>query len=83
VKELAMGIFRHDLTSPGRVPGMVCDDEPRASEDPWVACDRCRVAQAQVEVITNTGPVFLCQHHHNEHRDSIVAAGHLIQRVAR
>lgn len=35
--------------------------------------------QAQVEVVTNAGPVFLCQHHHRQYRDSIVAAGHLIR----
>jgi hypothetical protein len=32
-----------------------------------------------VEVVTNAGSVFLCQHHHRQYRDSIVAAGHLIR----
>jgi hypothetical protein len=57
------------------------DDKPRVSMDFWIPCDRCRVAQAQVEVVTDAGPVFLCQHHHKEHRASIVAAGHLIRAV--
>ena len=50
-----MRIFR--VTEPLR------DDEPCASEDLWIPCDRCRVAQAQVEVVTAAGPIFLCQHH--------------------
>jgi hypothetical protein len=72
-----MGIFRRDLTRPERAPGTPGDDKPGASADLWVPCDRCRVAAAQVEVVTDAGPVFLCQHHHKEHRDAIVAAGHL------
>jgi hypothetical protein len=71
-----MGIFRHDLTPVERPPGTVWDDKPRASTDLWVRCDRCGVAEAQVEVITDAGPVFLCQHHYMEHRDAIFAAGH-------
>jgi hypothetical protein len=72
-----MGIFRHDLTRPEPAPGTWRDDEPGARVDLWVPCDRCHVAAAQVEVVTDAGPVFLCQHHHKEHRDAIVAAGHL------
>jgi hypothetical protein len=72
-----MGIFRHDLAQPELPPGIVQDDQPGASADRWVACDRCSVAQAQVEVVTEAGPVFLCHHHHTEHSDAIVAAGHL------
>jgi hypothetical protein len=72
-----MGIFRHDLTPVECAPGTVWDDKPWASMDLWVRCDRCRVAEAQVEVTTDAGPVFLCQHHYMEHRDAILAAGHL------
>jgi hypothetical protein len=72
-----MGILRHDLTPAERAPGTVWDDKPCVSADLWVPCDRCRVAQAQVEVVTDAGSVFLCQHHHKEHRDAIVAAGHM------
>jgi hypothetical protein len=72
-----MGIFRHDLTPAERAPGTVWDGKPWASADLWVRCDRCRVAEAQVEVITDAGPVFLCHHHYKEHRDAIFAAGHL------
>jgi hypothetical protein len=32
-----------------------------------------------VEVVTDAGSVFLCQHHHRQYRDSIVAAGHVIR----
>ena len=71
-----MGIFRHDLAQPERAPGIEQDGQPAVSSDPWVPCDRCRVAQAQVEVTTEAGPVFLCQHHYTEHRDAISAAGH-------
>ena len=74
-----MGVFRHDLTRPERPPGRVWDDQPCVSVDLWVPCDRCRVAQAQVEVVTDAGPVFLCQHHHRQHHDAIVAAGHVIR----
>jgi hypothetical protein len=73
-----MGIFRHDLTRPGRVPETVWDDKPCVSVDLRAPCDRCRVAQAQVEVVTDAGPI-LCQHHYQEHRDAIVAVGHLIR----
>jgi hypothetical protein len=55
------------------------DDKPCVSEDLWIPRDRCRVAQAQVEMVTAAGPIFLCQHHHKDHRASIVAAGHLIR----
>ena len=72
-----MGIFRRDLTRPERAPGARWDDNRGASVDLWVPCDRCHAAAARVEVVTDAGPVFLCQHHHQEHRDAIVAAGHL------
>ena len=72
-----MRIFRHDLTPVERAPGTVWEDKPGASMDLWVPCDRCHAAAARVEVVTDAGPVFLCQHHHQEHRDAIVAAGHL------
>ena len=71
-----MGIFRHDLTPVECTTETVWDDKPWASMDLWVRCDRCRVAEAQVEVITDAGPVFLCQHHYVEHRHAISAAGH-------
>ena len=72
-----MRIFRHDLTPVERAPGTVWEDKPGASMDLWVPCDKCRVAEAQVEVTTDAGPVFFCQHHYMEHRDAIFAAGHL------
>jgi hypothetical protein len=72
-----MRIFRHDLTPVEHASGTVWDDKPAASMDLWVRCDRCGVAEAQVEVITDAGPVFFCQHHFMEHRDAISAAGHL------
>ena len=50
-----MGIFRHDLTPAEHAPGTVWDDKPGVSVDLWVPCDRCRVAEAQVEVITDAG----------------------------
>jgi hypothetical protein len=74
-----MGIFRHDLTEPERDNGTAGEEMPAVSVSPQVQCDRCRVAQAQVEVVTDAGPVFLCQHHHREHRDSIIAAGHVVR----
>jgi hypothetical protein len=72
-----MRIFRHDLTPVEHASGTVWDDKPAASMDLWVRCDRCGVAEAQVEVITDAGPVFFCQHHYMEHREAISAAGHL------
>ena len=74
-----MGIFRHDLTPAERAPGTVRDVKPWASTDLWVPCDRCRVAEAQVEVVTDAGSVFLCHHHHREYRDALVAARHMIR----
>ena len=71
-----MRIFRHDLSPVECSPATVWDDKPWASRDLWVRCDRCRVAEAQVEVITDAGPVYLCHHHYTEHRDAIFAAGH-------
>ena len=78
-----MRIFRHDLAPVERASETVWDDKPAASMDLWVRCDRCRVAEAQVEVITDAGPVFFCQHHYMEHRDAIFAAGHLTRRACR
>jgi hypothetical protein len=45
-------------------------------------CDRCHVALAKVEVITGAGSVFLCSHHHNLHRNAILAAGHGVEAAA-
>jgi hypothetical protein len=45
-------------------------------------CDRCHVALAKVEVITGAGSVFLCSHHHETHRNAILAAGHGIKAAA-
>ena len=50
-----------------------------ANEILQVLCDRCHAAWAKVEVITNAGPVFFCQHHHKKYRHSIIAAGHQIR----
>jgi hypothetical protein len=78
-----MGIFRHDLSQPERAPGAAVGDEPGADTILWVPCDRCQVAEAQVEVVTDAGSVFLCEHHHKDHHASIVAAGHLIRALPR
>ena len=74
-----MEIFRRDLSQPERAPGTVRDDLSSVSVDPWVPCDRCRVTEAQVEVVTEAGSVFLCQHHYRQHHNAIVAAGHVIR----
>jgi hypothetical protein len=75
-----MGIFRHDLTRSERIPETVREaDDLFVSMGVRVPCDRCHVAEAQVEVVTRAGSVFLCRHHHRQYRDSIVAAGHLIR----
>jgi hypothetical protein len=74
-----MGIFRHDLTRSERVPETVRGaDDLFVSMGVRVPCDRCHVAEAQVEVVTDAGSVFLCRHHHRQYRASIVAAGHVI-----
>jgi hypothetical protein len=72
-----MGIFRHGLTWPEHASGTGWDDQPGVSVDLWVSCDRCCVAEAQVQVVTDAGSVFLCQHHYREHCHAIVTAGHL------
>jgi hypothetical protein len=72
-------MFRHSLTEQERPGGIAREELATVSVSPWVACDRCRVAEAQVEVLTDAGSVFLCQHHHREHHDSIIAAGHVIR----
>jgi hypothetical protein len=75
-----MGIFRHDLTRSERIPETVrAGDDLFVSMGARVPCDRCHVAEAQVEVVTAAGSVFLCRHHHRQYRDSIVAAGHIIR----
>jgi len=80
LKGLAMRIFRHDLTRPERIPGTVREaDDLCVSTGVRVPCDRCQVAEAQVEVVTDAGSVFLCRHHHRQYRASIVAAGHVIR----
>jgi hypothetical protein len=77
MKGLRMRIFRQDLTRSPRAPGTLRDDDLRVPVELWVPCDRCRVAEAQVQVLTGAGPVFLCQHHYRQHHDAIAAAGHL------
>ena len=80
-KGLAMGIFSNDDNGPPRrMRSAVKEHTPAAGIRLQVPCDRCHVALAQVEVITHAGPVFLCQHHHLEHRTSIIAAGYPIRR---
>ena len=75
-----MGIFGDgDRGRRGRV--VVKAYNAAASEILQVLCDRCHAAWAKVEVITNAGPVFFCQHHHKEYRHSVIAAGHQIRAV--
>ena len=63
-----MGIFSNDdKGQPRHLRGAVKEHETVAGIGLQVACDRCHVALAKVEVITAAGPVFLCQHHHLEH----------------
>jgi len=73
-----MGIFGDgDRGRRGRVAAKAYN--AAASEILQVLCDRCHAAWAKVEVITNAGPVFFCQHHHKKYRNSIIAAGHQIR----
>jgi hypothetical protein len=52
-------MHRHDLSQPERIPGVArAAGKPCVSENLWVACDRCQVAEAQVEVVTDAGSVF-------------------------
>jgi hypothetical protein len=76
-----MGTFRRHLSQPERAPwtGWDNNNKPCVTANLWVPCDRCHVAEAQVEVVTDMGSVFLCQHHHRQHHDAIVAAGHVIR----
>jgi hypothetical protein len=54
-----MRIFRHDLTQPERIPETVRGaDDLCVSTGVRVPCDRCQVAEAQVEVVTDAGSVF-------------------------
>jgi hypothetical protein len=75
-----MGIFGSDRGRPdsGRA-AVVEGPRPAARVVQQVPCDRCLVASAKVEVITGVGSVFLCSHHHTEHRNAILAAGHRIR----
>lgn len=75
-----MGIFsanHHSQT--GRTPMTVEEDRPGPGAGLWIMCDACHAARARVEVITDAGSIFLCQHHHKKHRSSITAAGHQIR----
>ena len=75
-----MGIFSANHRSQtGRLPMTAEEDGPGSGEGLPIMCDGCRAAQAKVEVITDAGSIFLCQHHHMRHRRSIVAAGHQIR----
>ena len=73
-----MGIFGGTDRRPAR-PAPVDVKQDKRPGSLQVTCDRCHAALAKVEVVTGAGSVFLCQHHHKEHRDSIIAAGHLIR----
>jgi len=71
-----MGIF-----GDGGQRGRVAVKGFAAGEGWQVLCDRCHAAWAKVEVLTNAGSVFFCQHHHKKYRHSIIAAGHQIRAV--
>ena len=75
-----MGIFSNDDNGPPRRMRSAVKEHEPAGICLQVPCDRCHVALAKVEVITHAGPVFLCRHHHLEHRASIIAAGYPIRR---
>jgi len=75
-----MGIFsanHHSQT--GRMPMTVEEDRPGSRAGLQIMCDGCHAARAKVEVITDAGSIFLCQHHQKRHRSSILAAGHQIR----
>ena len=75
-----MGIFSNaDNGQPRGMRSVVKEHQPATDIYLRVPCDRCHVALATVEVITDAGPVFLCRHHHRQHRTSIIAAGHQIR----
>jgi len=70
-----MGIFGEGRGQSGSGRAAVVNGpRPAAGGGPRVPCDRCHVASAKVEVITGTGSVFLCAHHHEVHRNAILAA---------
>jgi len=54
-------------------------DRPGSRAGLQIMCDGCHAARAKVEVITDAGSIFLCQHHQKRHRSSILAAGHQIR----
>jgi hypothetical protein len=75
-----MGIFSGGRGQPASGRAAVVEGPgPAAGVVQQVLCDRCHVASAKVEVITGAGSVFLCSHHHNMHRDAILAARHQIR----
>jgi hypothetical protein len=68
-------------SQPGRMHLAQATYRPAGEIGMPLACDRCHVAPAKVEVITRRGSVFLCQHHGREHGASIIAAGHWIRTI--
>jgi len=75
-----MGAFGNNYQrQAGQPPVAAEDNKPGSDVAHWTMCDRCRTARAKVEVITDAGSVFLCEHHHKKHRGSIIAAGHQIR----
>jgi hypothetical protein len=77
-----MGIFSGSRAQSASGRAAVKGPRPAAGVVQQARCDRCHVALAKVEVITGAGSVFLCSHHHNLHRNAILAAGHGIRAAA-
>jgi len=75
-----MGIFGNNHQPPPRHPRVAANDyKPGFETAQLTVCDRCHTARAKVEVITDAGSFFLCEHHHRMYHDSIIAAGHQIR----
>lgn len=75
-----MGIFSANQHSHARrKPMMAENDGPGSRAGLRMMCDGCHAARATVEVVTEAGSIFLCQHHYKKHMSSIIAAGYQVR----
>jgi hypothetical protein len=75
-----MGIFSDRRSQPpSGHAAVVKESGPPADAVQHELCDRCHAAWAKVEVIVGAGSVFLCSHHYQMHRHTILAARYQVR----
>jgi hypothetical protein len=74
-----MGIFSDRRSQPPSGHAAVVKESGPPADALHELCDRCHAAWAKVEVIVGAGSVFLCSHHYQMHRHTILAARYQVR----